>query len=93
MKEPLYKHLIEIGKKSLYIKELKGVYAPVELASQLSVLVEQKMIGVDWERKKINVYFNIEKMLSKKSKVNNYKRTVPQHMKSKKKEVNKPYLK
>jgi len=93
MKDPLYKHLIEIRKKTLYIKELKGIYTPVELATQLNVLVDQKMIAVDWNKKKINVHFNIEKVLINKSKVNSYKRSVPQYMKSEQTKINEPYLK
>ena len=93
MKQPLSIHLNQLGKKSLYIKELKGFYTPVELATQLNELLEQKMVGVDWHRKKIYVHFSFNDMFSKKNKFNSYERAVPEQMKTKKLIINKPYLK
>lgn len=92
MSLPLYKYLNNLGKKSLYIKELKGEYTPVELSSQLKTLEEQKMIHINWVKKVITVKFNFENLLNKKNDVTKYKRTVPEYMKVKEREINKPFI-
>ncbi len=92
MSVPLYKYLNELGKNRLYIKELKGDYSPVELSSQLKALEEQEMIHIDWLKKVITIKFNFENLLNKRNDITRFKKTVPEYMKIKKNEVNKPYF-
>lgn len=93
MKQPLYKHLCRLRKKRLYIKELKDIYTPVELSSQLLSLVEQEMIHINWQTKTISIQFNLENALINRYEITKYERNIPQYMKTEQLEINKPYFK
>ncbi|GAK95509.1 hypothetical protein JCM19294_2291 [Nonlabens tegetincola] len=76
----------------LKILSLKDKFTPVELATQLTHLVEQDIVSVDWKEGLIKIIGTKNDIFLAKTNLIKYERNVPDYMKSDKIEINKPYI-
>ncbi len=92
IKEKLYSIVMKSESNKIEILSLKDRFTPVELATQLEQLVEQDIITIDWKRRVIVKKGDEKDIVVAKNNLDKKERNIPDYMKSKKTEINKPYI-
>lgn len=89
----IYQIVKELGKRKMSILDFKEYYSPIELSTELTYLIKSGFVKVNWDKNEVTlVDFTVPNLVSKRNSKNT-KRTIPEEMKEKKIEVNKPTLK
>lgn len=85
-------HLRISEDKNVSISSFNGLFKPIDLADQLDALVKAGIVTIDWNKKIINLNFELKQLYKKRGLLKKDIKSIPSYMTKTKKDINEPFI-